>query len=158
MNILHLFTGTIVDGTITYAVQLSSSQQSQGHTVYLCGNDLTLPTDVPFIHLPVHKRDLFQRFQNTWLLTRLIARLDLDIIHTHSRAAAWLANYACRFGRATHIYTLHAFTLDLPSHKRHNVYGKHVFSVCENIRKQAIENTEYFGKQQIPIILNGIEI
>lgn len=82
-------------------------------------------------------------WQNARLLARLIADLQIDILHARSRAPAWSAYWAAQRTGAHFITTYHGvYREDFPLKRRYNAVmakGQPVIAVSEFIRRRIID-------------------
>ena len=153
---MHIITGTIFDGTMTYATSLADKQVEMGHRVFIVGNRLPVQTRATFISVPIHNRRYLQRFRNIRVLKSLFKLYEIELVNAHSRAASWLSHYATKKLPVTYVSTIHSFIPERASVKRHNIYGKNIIAVCDEIKKHAEATAPYFKSLDIRVVYNGI--
>lgn len=78
-------------------------------------------------------------------------------MHAHSRAASWVAYWACLWTDTAYFSTLHGRQHLHFTSRRFNVYGERAVVVCEDILDQ-MEGTGLFMPGALEIIRNGIEL
>ncbi len=158
MNILHVLSGDFVAGSETSTAALIHAQSGEGHRVFVASGQFPHSTEARFIAIPIYKRDPWHRFTNVLVLMRVIRREKIDIVHAHSRAASWVAYWACRFTKTAYLSTLHGRQHLHFSNENFNIYGKRCAAVCENIREQMLKETRVFEPDQLVVVRNGLEL
>ena len=157
VTILHVLTGTIFDGTVTYTNTLADRQIEQGHRVIIIAKNQLGETRADFASIPINKRGILQRLRNIELIKRVVKSESADLIHAHSRAASWLCHFVAKLTKTPYVSTIHAFIGTHASVRNHNIYGERTFAICEKIKEHAIKHTKYFNENNIEVIHNGIE-
>lgn len=158
MNILHVLSGDFVSGSETSTAALAAEQIKKGHQVFIAAGSFSQPTQAQVILAPIYNRGLAHRFLNILALKQIIQREHIDIVHAHSRAASWVAHWACRLTKTAFLSTLHGRQHLHFSSRHFNVYGKRCIAVCENIREQILKETSVFKPEQLTVIRNGIPL
>lgn len=138
LSILHVMSQVELTGAEVHALALARHQISKGHDVWVVADELHLPTTARFVALPISDRTYRARLLNVRKLRRLIQDLKIDVVHAHSRAASWVANYALKWTRVPLISTVHGRQHWHGRFKKNDVYGEQVLAVCENIRSHLI--------------------
>ncbi|MGZ3691825.1 MAG: polysaccharide deacetylase family protein [Pseudobdellovibrio sp.] len=155
MNIIHLLSQNHLTGAEVYAVTLAQKQIEQHHQVYQVSNGFFTPSPAPQFKLEVETRSHFTFFKNVLWLRNFIKKNNIQIVHSHSRAAAKLAFYGTLFSRTAHVSTVHGVQHTSISKKLLNQYGQALISVCENIKTHLIEDFSY-NPRRIHTIPNPI--
>jgi len=62
---------------------------------------------IKVIKLPVHSKNFILIILNIFLIIFFIKKLNINIVHTRSRAPAWSCYYACKFTKTKMISTFH---------------------------------------------------
>lgn len=155
MNIIHLLSQNHLTGAEVYAVTLAHQQIEQGHQVHQLSNDFYFPSRAIKLKLEVETKSKLTFIKNILWLRNFICKQDIQIIHTHSRAAAKLAYWATIFSKTAQVSTIHGIQHVSFSKKLHNQYGMFIIAVCENIKKHLINDFSY-DEQRIKIIPNPI--
>lgn len=158
MNILHVLSGDFVTGAETSAAALIRRQAAKGHRVLVAAGRFDHPVPAKVIPVPIHDRGSFSRLRNIGRLRGILRSEGVDLVHAHSRAASWVAHWACRLEGTPYLSTLHGRQHLHLSNKLFNVYGRRCVAVCENIRDQMLEGTRVFGPGAITVLRNGIEL
>jgi len=155
VNILHLLSQNHLTGAEVYAAQLIHEQTAAGHTVHQVSNDFFMETEAHRHKLEVEAKSRRQFFKNVlWLRTFLIEN-KIQVIHTHSRAAAKLAYWARVGVKAGLVATIHGRQHSSLSKKLWNQYGDFIVPVCEAIRRQ-LKRDFRFNERRLKVIPNGI--
>ncbi|MEK6629011.1 MAG: polysaccharide deacetylase family protein [Bdellovibrionota bacterium] len=155
MNILHLLSQNHLTGAEVYAVTLAHHQLVQGHNVYHLSNGFHYPSKAIKLEFEVETKSKITFIKNILWLRNFINKQNIQVIHTHSRAAAKLAYWAILFTKTAQVSTVHGVQHPSFSKKLHNQYGKFIIAVCENIKNHLIFDFAY-NKNQIKIIRNPI--
>ncbi|MDO8954516.1 MAG: polysaccharide deacetylase family protein [Gammaproteobacteria bacterium] len=134
MNILHILSQHQVTGAETYAATLANKHSEAGHNVWMVSDTLTTATKAIYISSPIGKRTFLQRLINIIRIRKLIKQHQIDIVHTHSRAATWIGYFSTRFSPAGLVSTVHGRQSLRISKRILDVYGHKVIAVCDNIR------------------------
>ncbi|HVZ80025.1 MAG TPA: glycosyltransferase [bacterium] len=158
MNILHVLSGDLVTGSETSTAALIRRQTAQGHRVFIAAGSFQQKVDARFIPVPIYRRSLFSRLMNIVALRGIVRRERIDLIHAHSRAASWVAHWACRLTHTAYLSTLHGRQHLHFSSRRSRIYGPRAIAVCEDIRDQMMTQTRAFEEGKLEVIRNGIEI
>ncbi len=158
MNILHVLSGDFVSGSETSTAALVTEQVKSGHQVFIAAGSFSQPTQARVIQVPIYNRGLVRRFLNVLALKRLIEQENIDIVHAHSRAASWVAYWACRLTGTAFLSTLHGRQHLHFSSRGFNIYGPRCIAVCEDIREQMLQETALFRPGQLAVIRNGIPL
>lgn len=140
MKILHVLSQFEVTGAESYAVSLIDEQVRSGHTAILVSDTSTLPIRAGYIPLPIGKRSYPQRFRNVVALVLLIREYSIDIVHAHSRAAAWVAYLATRLARTPFVSTVHGRQHVHTSSKTFSIYGKDIIAVSSTLKDHLIQD------------------
>ena len=155
MNILHLLSQNQLTGAEVYAVTLAHHQIDSGHQVYQLSNGFFFPTRAVQIRTEVETKSRFIFFKNILWLRNFIRKQNIQVVHTHSRAAAKLAYWALLFSGTAQVSTVHGVQHSSFSKKLHNQYGQFIFAVCENIKTHLIRDFSY-SDRRIKVIPNPV--
>jgi len=134
MKILHVFSANILAGSVFYALSLVEKHSAEGHDVFLVSDSDKLPTAVPFFALPIANRSYAQRFKNIAFLKKFIKQHDIQVVHSHSRAASWVSYFALRGSNIPLISTIHGRQHIHTSVQLFDIYGDRVIAICENLK------------------------
>ena len=155
MNILHLLSQNQLTGAEVYAVTLAHHQIDSGHEVYQLSNEFFFPTRAVRIRTEVETKSKFTFFKNILWLRNFIRKQNIQVVHTHSRAAAKMAYWALLFSGTAQVSTVHGVQHISFSKKLHNQYGEFIFAVCENIKTHLIRDFSY-ADRRIKVIPNPV--
>ncbi len=141
MRILHLMSQTQLTGAEVFAFTLAESQQkSDLDQVFAISDQFHLPWSCPILKLPISIKRGFQRWTTLWKLRKFLIQHQIDIIHTHSRAAARQAFWS-RWGlNIAVISSIHGRQHYSLSKKLWDIYGEQVLPVCENAGRSLIQD------------------
>ena len=123
MNIIHLLSQNHLTGAEVYAVTLAQKQMQQHHQVYQVSNGFFYESPAPQFKLEVETRSQLTFFKNVLWLRNFIKKNNIQVVHSHSRAAAKLAFYATLFSRTAHVSTVHGIQHSSFSKKLLNIVG-----------------------------------
>lgn len=139
MRILHLLSQTELTGAEVYAQNLIHSQFENQHQVFVISDNIHVKLNTPWTSLPLSTSSFTTRMKNIWQLRDYIQQNNIDVIHCHSRGAVRHAYWA-RIGLKTAmITTLHGRQHTSLSKKLMNIYGELCVAICENVKKQMVE-------------------
>lgn len=143
MKIAHILSQNHLTGAESYASQLIQKHQSEGHSVIQISNDFFIKNPCPQISIDIESKGLLNFYKNVLKLRNLLKLHQIQIIHCHSRAASKMAYYA-RFGlKIGMVSTLHGRQHPSFSKRWHNMYGDFSITVCNNVKKQLLEEFRY---------------
>src|SRR3989338_1643972 len=136
MNILHLLSQNQLTGAEVYATQLIDQQSRNGHNVFQVSNGFFAETKAKKQTLEVETKSFVHFIKNFLWLRHFLKKHHIQVIHTHSRAAAKLGYWARMGLRIGMISTLHGRQHPSFSKKLFNQYGDFLIAVCESIHYQ----------------------
>lgn len=155
MNILHLLSQNHLTGAEVYAVTLAHKQIELGHRVYQLSNDFYFPSQTIKFKFEVETKSKITFIKNVLWLRNFIRKQNIQVVHTHSRAAAKLAYWALLLSNTAQVSTAHGVQHPSLSKKIHNQYGEFIIAVCENIKNHLIADFSY-SERKIKIIPNPV--
>jgi len=155
VNIIHLLSQTHLTGAEVYAVSLANDQISQNHRVYQVSNGYYYDTQAIKIQKNIETKSSMQFWQNVLWLRNYIRSQQIHVIHSHSRAAAKVAFYACLFTRTAHVSSVHGKQHSSISKKLFSKYGQLIIAVCENVKTHLVKDYGY-KPARIKVIPNPI--
>lgn len=167
MNIIHLLSQTHLTGAEVYAVSLASEQISKNHRVYQVSNGFYYDADTgtennsqrSFSTIKIQKdietKSSFHFWQNVFWLRNYIHSQQIHVVHSHSRAAAKVAFYACFGTNTAHVSSVHGKQHSSISKKLFSKYGQIIIAVCENVKKHLVQDYGY-NPSRIKVIPNPI--
>jgi peptidoglycan/xylan/chitin deacetylase (PgdA/CDA1 family) len=156
MRILMLLSQTEITGAEVHAVQLSERLKNLGHEVFIISDTLTAKTNIPHIRRSLHPKSFLLRLRNILFVHRFIKDNKIDVIHAHSRAAIRVAFWAHKATNTALVSTIHGRQHFSLSKRIFNLYGRHIITICENIKTHLIKD---FGisKNYITTIGNPVD-
>ncbi len=157
MTILHVLSQYEVNGAETYAATLADESVQSGHRVIIVSDTFHTATRALVINQPLGKRSYPWRIKNIAFLSSLIRKEKIDIVHAHSRAAAWVAYFATRLTNKPLVSSIHMRQHIHFTSKHFSVYGEKLVAVCGAIYEHLIQEMNYSPKQVITIP-NGIDL
>lgn len=156
MKIIHLLSQNHLTGAEVYAVTLARQQILQGHQVFQVSNGFFCETTAQAIQLPVETTSKLEFIRSVLQLRRLIQDNHIDLIHTHSRAAAKMAYWSTLGSNVAVVSTIHGQQHFSLSKKMFNQYGDFKIAICENIQNHLIEDFGY-NPHRIKLLRNTID-
>lgn len=167
MKILHLLSQTQLTGAEVHAVEICAHLLKSGHQVWIVSDELRLQSGATQILLPVHRAKFFTKIKTALILQKLIHLEGIEVVHSHSRAAARIASLASLFHSFltrsvfARITTFHGKHPPSFSKRWRNIYGEDVISVCENLRdfhitqKVSLHKTHHLIRNPIQLSLES---
>lgn len=163
MRILHLLSQTQLTGAEVHALQLAKDFLRHGHQVWIASDEIHKETQAKVILTPIHRGGFVGRLRSAWKLSQIIQQNDIQIIHTHSRAAARVAYWINVFQQfvffrsIARVNTFHGKHPPSLSKRLHSIYGDTEISICENARDFHVRNKIAHKKTQL-LIRNPFEL
>ncbi len=155
MKIVHLLSQNHLTGAEVYAASLAQAQLDTGHQVYQISNGFFCPTPAICKTLAVETKSKLTFYKNVLWLRDFIQKNNIQIIHTHSRAAAKLAYWARAGLNIAMVSTVHGQQHSSFSKKLFNQYGDFMIAVCENLGKHLTDDFGY-DQNRIKVLRNAI--
>jgi lipopolysaccharide heptosyltransferase II len=142
MNILQILPALNVGGVETGTLDLAKYLVRLSHkaVVVSSGGELVRELEASgAIHyqLPVHKKSVFMIFKMIPLVSEIIKKEEIDIVHARSRVPAWIAYFATRKTNAVFVTTCHGY------------YKKHPFSYVMGWAKRVIVLSNVIARHMI---------
>jgi peptidoglycan/xylan/chitin deacetylase (PgdA/CDA1 family) len=157
MNLMMLLSQAYLTGAETYATTLSEELIMRGHKVYIISDTLTLPTSAHFYSAPLTNKSIISRIRLAIKLTRFVKEHEIQVIHSHSRASAWVGSAVSSLSGIPHIWTVHGRQhLHLSRHLI-PATGDHIIAVCEAL-KIHLEKDLHIRPNKIEILRNPIKM
>lgn len=157
MNILMTLSQLEVTGAEVYAVSIADNLVEKGHNVFVISDTLTKQTKAKYISLQLSRRTLSYRIKNVYSLVRFIRTNNIQIVHAHSRASAWVSNIACRIAGIPLVTTVHGRQSTFLSRKLVKGFGDYTLAICEAIKTQLI-NKLNVPANKIEVLRNGFDL
>ncbi|MCX7983680.1 MAG: glycosyltransferase [Bacteroidetes bacterium] len=156
MNILHILSQYEVNGAETYTATLADACIARGDTVTIVSDTFHTKTAAAVLTHPIGKRTYPQRIRNIQYLSTLIREREIDVVHAHSRAAAWVGFFATRVTRIPLVSSIHMRQHLHFSSRHFSVYGEKLIAVCGAIYDH-LQNDMKYKKEQLVMVPNGID-
>jgi lipopolysaccharide heptosyltransferase II len=142
VNILQILPELNVGGVETGTLDLAKYLVRLGHKAVVVSAGGALVKDLEAVgakhyELAVQKKSLVSMFKAVPLLTDIIRREEIDIVHARSRVPAWIAFFATRRSKAVFITTCHGY------------YKKHPFSYVMGWAKRVIVLSNVIARHMI---------
>jgi glycosyltransferase involved in cell wall biosynthesis len=155
MRILHVLTQFALTGAEVYAATLANAQIAQGNEVFIVSPFWHSKVSAKVVKLPLGYGAISKRIKSVFMLRNLIKRLQIDVVHAHSRASSWVCYFATKGSGVPFISTVHG-RQHLHKYKRNSdVYGARVIAVCENIKLHLVGEMG-MNAAKISVIPNGM--
>ena len=161
MKILLLIDSLGIGGAETHVYDLARELASVGHSVTVASSggelaDRLRDVGVRHIRLCFFTRGVISGVSACTRLRRLVAREHFDIIHAHSRRAAYVGERIARAFRICFVTTAHARFSASPIKKYMSRWGYYVSAVSADIA--AYLSKEYgVAPERISVIPNGVD-
>ncbi len=155
MNIMMALSQRELTGAEVYATTIADELIARGHKVLIVSDTLTAPTKAEFISIPFNQRALPKRVAQVRKLIQLIREHDIHVVHSHSRASAYISALACTLTGIPHVASIHGRQ---PVHKTRVLLkcaGEVSLCVCESIRNQVISDLG-FDPERTLILRNPV--
>ena len=127
-RILHVLSANFYAGSVSYAINVAEKQSELGNQLYIVSDRENLSQTIPCTQLPISVRTIPQRIKNIIFLIKFIKEHNIQIIHSHSRAASWVSFYAAKFCNVPLVSTIHGMQA-----KRSDFYGEEIICICDNL-------------------------
>ena len=162
MNILLLIEDLLPGGVARHIVDIANSFPSDEYKVFVAATPSSyvekLHSNIHFIPLSLLKNDSFEKnilgtIPSFYLLSKLISREKINIIHSHKRYANFIGKLLSKIYGVPHITSYHI----VPEGKKiFTVFGDISICCADAVKKTAIEE---FGckPERVITIHNGIE-
>lgn len=156
LKVLHVLSQVELTGAEVYALTLAEHQIAAGHEVFVVSDKLHTPTRAQYIPYRIHQRTMWARLRNIWFLAKFVRGRHIDVVHAHSRAASWVANFALKLSRVPLVSTVHGRQHWHGRWRKNDVYGEQMIAVCENIRSHLIHDFR-ISPQKVVTVANPVE-
>ena len=161
MKILMLISSLDIGGAETHVCELSKALISLGHSVCVVSASGSLVSDlgaadIKHICLPLNKKSPHSIFLSYLKLLHLTRKEGFDIIHAHSRIAAYIGERVSRKRHICFVTTVHASFSATPVKKYMSRWGYYVCAVSEDLFFYLRRNYDT-DPDKIYIIPNGID-
>ena len=167
MRILHLLSQNHLTGAEVYAVNLIQNQVKKGHLVWQISNEFFSKSLGVQVKLPIETSSKSEFLKSVFKLRHFLKENKIQIVHSHSRAAAKVCFYARLFlnvpddygstCKVAHVSTIHGRQHVSFSKKLLNQYGEFLVPVCENISTQLSLEFGY-SPRRLKLIRNAVDV
>jgi L-malate glycosyltransferase len=164
MNILFIANHLNVGGISSYLLTLGSGLKEKGDNVYLasCGGELEerfIRAGIILFKVPLRtKSEISPKIVISFLkLKKIAAKLDIDLIHSHTRTTQVLGCCLSRALGCAHIFTCHGFFKPRFFRRLVACWGQMVIAISQQVREHLINDFK-LDKNMIEVIHNGIDI
>lgn len=154
MRILFLLSCLEPAGSETYCVALERAWKNK-HKVFWISDQLHYGQT--YESMPIHMKPFPVGYMNVRRVAEFIRANGIQIIHSHSRRANWVAAAAAKKARIPHIATVHQ---PLPVHffsKLQPCLGDHTIAIDEAIVDHLQRNFRH-PLERIHLVRNGIDL
>jgi glycosyltransferase involved in cell wall biosynthesis len=155
MRILHVLTQFALTGAEVYAATLANAQIAEGNEVFIVSPFWHSKVSAKVIKLPLGYQAISKRVKSVFMLRNLIKRLQIDVVHAHSRASSWVCYFATKGNKVPFISTVHGRQHVHKYKKNSDVYGASVIAVCENLKIHLVSEMG-MNSSKISVIPNGM--
>src|SRR6185437_8853679 len=154
MKILFLLSSLEPAGSETYCVSLADQWRGL-HEIFWISDRLHYGQS--YTSLPIHQKALPGGVVNTFRVAAFIRRYQIDLVHSHSRRAHWVAAQAAALTRIPHIATVHQ---PPPVHffsRRFPCLGQAAIAIDEAVRQRLLQGLRW-PSEKIHLIRNGVDL
>jgi len=107
--------------------------------------------------MPIHRKAIPFGVVNTWRVAAFIRTHRIELVHSHSRRAHWVAAQAARITKIPHVTTVHQ---PLPVHffsKRFPCLGNETIAIDEAVVQHLLRHF-HRAAEKIHLIRNGVDL
>jgi glycosyltransferase involved in cell wall biosynthesis len=104
VRVLFLLSCLEPAGSETYCVALAQAWQGKNTVFWISDR---LHNGQTYVSMPIHRKAFPMGLINTWRVASYIRAQRIDVIHSHSRRAHWVAAQAAALTGIPHITTIH---------------------------------------------------
>ena len=141
MRILHLLSQTQLTGAEVFAFTLAEAQKNNPKDqVFAISDRFHLSWTCHRMEMPISVKRGWQRWMTLWKLRKFLIQNKIEVIHTHSRAAARQAFWSRLGLNIPIISSIHGRQHYSLSKKIWDIYGEQILPVCENAQKSLIQD------------------
>lgn len=159
MKILFALSQIEITGSETYALTLASALKKRGAEIILISELLRDPGGFPFYSLPLHSRNTsyFGRLQNVLNLRKILKSEQIELIHSHSRAANFVSHFARSWlKKIPMVVTVHGRWRNHFAARSLPCLGERTIAICPYLERYLIQDLGIDAKK-IVMIPNGID-
>jgi glycosyltransferase involved in cell wall biosynthesis len=109
MRILHLLSQRELTGAEVSAMTMAEYMSGIGAYIHFASDTLNIQNKYPYHRIDFNNRILYKRLIHIREVLAIIAKHKIDIVHSHSRASAWVGEWATRLKGIPHIVSVHMF-------------------------------------------------
>lgn len=164
MKILLIANHLNVGGITSYLFTLASGLKEKGDQVYLASSggewlEKFNTLGIRCIRVPLKtKQEISLKIIISFLKLRKEARkLQIDLVHSHSRTTQVLGNLLSRSLNIPHIFTCHGFFKPKLSRLLFPCWGKGVIAISQEVKEHLINDLK-LDEKKIAVINNGIDV
>ena len=154
MRALFLLSCLEPAGSETYCVSLAKAWKGKHDISWISDR---LHFGQAYTSMPIHRKAFPFGVWNTVRVLRFVRERGIELIHSHSRRAHWVAAQAAALARIPHVTTIHQ---PPPVHlfsKAFPCLGDHTIAIDEAVQEH-LEKHFRRGIKKLSLIRNGIEI
>ena len=164
MRILLLTTHLNIGGISTYVVSLAKALKDKGEEVFVASSGGVLVSELTqegISHIKINirtKSELSPKtFRAIFEISRLVKKLDIDIIHAHTRVTQIVGFFVSRLRRIGFVTTCHGFFRRNLGRILLPAWGDRVIAISEAVEGYLIKD---FGvnRNKIALVYNGIDV
>lgn len=163
MKILFIANHLNVGGITSYLYTLSCGLKQKGHSVYVAssGGELVekfIAAGIEHIRVPLStKKEVSPKIILSFLkLKKEAKKINIDLIHSHSRTTQVLGNLLSRALAVPHIFTCHGFFKPKLSRRLFPCWGEGVIAISSEVKEHLIGDFK-LDEKKISVINNGID-
>lgn len=154
MRVLFLLSCLEPAGSETYCVALAKTWKNK-HEIFWISDRLHFGQT--YTSLPIHQKAFPGGIWNTYKVLRYVRDQRIELIHSHSRRAHWVAAQVAAFAGIPHITTIHQ---PPPVHLFSRAFpclGDHTIAIDEAVVDHLKKHFSW-GLRKVTLIRNGIDL
>ncbi|OGR57140.1 MAG: hypothetical protein A3I11_02020 [Elusimicrobia bacterium RIFCSPLOWO2_02_FULL_39_32] len=157
MKLLFVLSQIELTGAETYALTLARALKAQGHEIIFVSEKINAPCDFKFYPLPLHtdNHTTFGRIKNIIALKKIIKEENIELIHSHSRAAN-LASFFAKPKEFPMLVSIHGRWRNHFAARVLPCLGDKTIAICPYLERYLVGELKR-KSQTISMIPNGIE-
>ncbi len=161
IKILMLISSLELGGVETHVYELSKALVMLGADVTVASNGGTLSKKlssfgIRHISLPLDSRAPSSLFRSYMGVRKILQKERFDIVHAHSRIAAYIGNAVAKRYGVSFVTTVHAKFSISPIKRRMSRWGEYTSAVSEDLAAYLSQNYR-ISRDRIRVIPNGID-
>lgn len=157
MRILHLLSQLELTGAETSAITMANYLSSRGAYIHLASDTINIQTEFPYTEIDFNDRHLYNRIKHIREVNSLVKKDSIDLIHSHSRASAWVGDWTGRLTDTPHIVSVHMRLHSGFTQRLNPCLGDYALPFCKAVYEQLKEEFKV-DPERMEILPNMIDV